>query len=122
MPNVMVVAAASCNSRPQVAPLVEPPNPLLVSLIGAVNHLAGLVDCTMQPPEEHLSTKKQQAIHILEEEHGDLPIQQCILLLHLIGENDYIADILAVVNEEHQLTYIMDLLQKHGALSSHSGT
>ncbi|KAI5993257.1 hypothetical protein EDD15DRAFT_2439411 [Pisolithus albus] len=122
MPDAMVVAATPRNSRSQVAPPVEPPNPLLVSLVGAMNHLAGSVDRTMQPPEERVSTKKQQAIRILEEEHGDLPIEHRILLLHLIGENDYIADVLAVVNKEHRLAYITDLLQKHGASASHSGT
>ncbi|KIO12310.1 hypothetical protein M404DRAFT_19165 [Pisolithus tinctorius Marx 270] len=93
MTDAMVIAAAgssSCNTRVQAPLPEEPPNPLLVTLLGAVTQLAGSIERTMQLAEERLSSKKQSAIRIVEEEHADLSIDQRISLFKLIREDDYI--------------------------------
>ena len=114
MDDMMAIAAtqsSSCHAQARVAD--APQDPMLVTLVGAVSHLAGSIERTMQPAEECMSTKKQQAIHILEDEHDDLPIEQWITLLRCIGEDDYLVDVLTLVQKDHRSAYIKDLFQNH---------
>ena len=114
MDDAMAIAttwSSSHHARARVAD--APQDPMLVTLVGAVSHLAGSIERTMQPAEERMSTKKQQAIRILEDEHNDLPIEQRITLLCHIGEDDYLADVLTLVQKDHRSAYIKDLLQNH---------
>ena len=98
MGDAMAIAATRSSSRRTRAKAPEmPQDPMLVTLVGAVSHLAGSIERTMQPAEERVSSKKQQAIRILEDEHEELTIDEHICLLHLIGENEYIADVLTLV-------------------------
>ncbi|KIK77499.1 hypothetical protein PAXRUDRAFT_77215, partial [Paxillus rubicundulus Ve08.2h10] len=88
MQNAMSISGASSSHHTRV-PTEPASGPLLVNLVGAVTHLAGSIECSFLPSEERLSTKKQQAIHVLEGSYSHLPIQQCLLLVQLVGKDDY---------------------------------